>query len=158
MSRLLWICGMLVFVGCESTAREGQGTSPGIESEVTAFLESYRSALDRRDGALLATLYVSDGRFEWLEDGSVRYRAAEEIIASLASFPAGMRLVTDYDQTSIRHVGRDGASVTTAFRTTIGEADTAFEFSGVISMSLERGPSGWQIVSGHTSTADPDGR
>lgn len=128
------------------------------DAGVADFLKVYRTALDERDAAVLPTLYVDDERFEWLENGEVRYRSAEEVIASLASFPPEMRVESAYADTSVQCVGEDGAAVSMSFETTIGEGESAFAFTGAISMTLERSDEVWRIVNGHTSTHGDDDR
>ncbi len=160
--RHLLVVGVLALAACQPPADRLVDVSEDIVTEdtvaeVTAFLDSYRAALDGRDTLNLASFYSDDGRFVWLEDGEVRYRSAEEVAASLSSLPEGMKVSTDYDGTVIEPVGANAASATMQFLTTIGEGPSAFEFSGLISMVLERGPEGWQIVTGHTSTASPGG-
>jgi hypothetical protein len=158
-TRALTTLGIVALAACEPSPEpagneEGRGDAA---AEVGAFLETYRAALESRDTLAIPDLYVDDGRFIWLEDGEVRYRSAEDVATSLASLPAGMSLRTAYDETSIHPIGAEGASATMRFRTTIGEGSSAFEFGGVMSMALERGPGGWRIVAGHTSTASPQG-
>lgn len=150
--------GVLALATCQPPAELPDDAEADTVAEVTAFLDSYRAALDGRDTLRLASFYLDDGRFVWLEDGEVRYRSADEVAASLSSLPEGMVVSTDYDETVIEPVGADGASATMQFLTTIGEGPSAFEFGGVISMTLERGPEGWRIVTGHTSTASPEGQ
>ncbi|MEJ2541298.1 MAG: DUF3225 domain-containing protein [Gemmatimonadota bacterium] len=157
MRRVLSISTIVAFAACQPPAepREEEDGPVDVAAEVGVFLESYRAALDARDTLGLSDLYVDDGRFIWLEDGEVRYRSAADVATSLSSLPAGMSIRTEYDETSIRPVGAAGASATMRFLTTMGEGPSAFEFGGVISMTMERGPEGWRIVSGHTSTAAP---
>ena len=52
-------------------------------------------------------------------------------------------------------VGSDGARALLTFRTTLGEGEASFSFSGAMTLVLERGEEGWQIVGGHTSTPNP---
>lgn len=168
MKRFLLVMAVCGLVACQPSSPEGmtsdgtasEGTTADtlVGSEVTTFLEAYASALENRDTLLLPTMYVADGRFEWLEDGVVRYRSSDEILASLASFPAEARIHTEYTESSIRSVGTGVAVASMTFATTIGEGESGFRFGGVISMVLERDTVGWKIVAGHTSTANEGGR
>ena len=157
--RRLLAIGALSLAACSQPPADPPGDGPAdTVAEVTAFLDSYRAALDGRDTLALPSFYVDDDRFAWLEDGEVRYRSAAQVAASLSALPEGMSVRTAYDETVVRSVGADGATATMQFLTQIGEGPSAFEFGGVISMTLERGPDGWRIVTGHTSTASPQGR
>ena len=159
LKRRLLAIGALALTACSQPPADPPGDGPAdTVDEVTAFLDSYRAALDGRDTLALPSFYVGDGRFAWLEDGEIRYRSAAEVSASLSSLPEGMRVSTDYQGTIVQPVGAGVATATMQFLTQIGEGPSAFEFGGVISMTLERGPDGWRIVTGHTSTASPQGR
>lgn len=168
MKRFLLVIAVSGLVACQPSSPEGiasdgtasDGTTADalVESEVATFLDAYASALENRDTLLLPAMYVADGRFEWLEDGVVRYRSADEVLTSLASFPAEARIHTEYTDPSIRSVGTGVAVASMTFATTIGEGQGGFHFGGVISMVLERDTVGWKIVAGHTSTANEGGR
>lgn len=158
MKKVLAVSLVVWALGCGGTAEEGQSTSDDFEEAVAGFLDSYLLAIETRDAALLRTMYVADGRFEWIEDGEIRYRSADDVLAALASLPAEAAIRTDYDGREITPVGDGGASVSTRFRTVIGEGPAAFEFGGMMTMVLEKGPTGWRIVGGHASSARQDGR
>ena len=115
-------------------------------------------ALETRDAALIRPLYVDDGRFEWVEDGAIRYRSSDDILVGLAALPSDAAIRTEYEGREITPVGNGGARISTRFRTVIGEGSTAFEFGGMMTMVLEKGPSGWRVVGGHTSSPRQDGR
>jgi len=93
-----------------------------------------------------------------MEDGEIRYRSSDDILAGLAALPSDAAIRTEYDGREITPVGNAGARVSTRFRTVIGEGPTAFEFAGMMTMVLENGPTGWRVVGGHTSSARRDGR
>ena len=103
-------------------------------------------------------MYADDGRFEWIEDGEIRYRSSDDVLAGLAAFPSDAAIHTEYTGREIVPVGDAGARVSMAFRTVIGEGPSAFEFGGMMTMVLDKGPTGWRIVGGHTSSARQDGR
>ena len=124
-----------------------------LSDEVAGFLESYLLALETRDGASLRTFYADSDRFEWIEDGEIRYRSADEVLAGLAALPSDATIHTEYENRKVVPVGANGARVSARFRTVIGEGPAAFEFGGIMTMVLEKGPTGWRIVGGHTSSA-----
>ncbi len=158
MKKVFTVCVLLGAVGCGGIEEAGQPLSDNIEDEVASFLESYLSALETRDVALLRTLYAEDGRFEWIEDGEMRYRSPDDVLAGLAALPSDAAIRTEYHGRKIAAVGDAGARISMQFRTVIGEGQSAFEFGGMITMVLEKGPTGRCIVGGHTSSARQDGR
>ncbi len=149
------MCGL---AACGPDGERGQETSISLEEEVSSFLEAYQLAIDSRDIDVLRPLYVDDGRFEWVEDGLVRYRSADDVLAGLAGLPSDATVRTEYEGRTITSVGDAGATVSTSFRTVIGEGPSAFEFGGMMTTVLEKDQTGWRIISGHTSSASPDGR
>ncbi len=158
MKKVLTLCVVVGIFGCRGIENAGQPLVDDMEDEVASFLDIYLLALETRDVALIPTLYVDDGRFEWIEDGEIRYRSSDDILAGLAALPSDAAIRTEYDGREITRVGNAGARVSTRFRTVIGEGPTAFEFAGMMTMVLENGPTGWRVVGGHTSSARRDGR
>lgn len=66
----------------QSVEEPSRSLSAGAEEEVGKFLDSYRLAIEARDSPRLRTMYVDDGRFEWIEDGEIRYRSPDEVLAT----------------------------------------------------------------------------
>ena len=149
MKRVLAVFLMVGVLGC-GVVDEAR---PPLSDEVAGFLESYLLSLETRDGAALRTFYADGDRFEWIEDGEIRYRSADEVLAGLAALPSDAAIHTEYENRTVIPVGTDGARVSARFRTVIGEGPAAFEFGGMMTMVLEKGPTGWRIVGGHTSSA-----
>jgi len=139
----------------------GGGGAPEAEAaadapEVAAFLLRHLEALEARDSARLRQMYAP--RFVWLEDGAVRYRNVQEVLAGRDAFPAESRLRTVIGEVEALPAGPGAVHAWTPFATTLGEGPQAFTFSGVLSYVLERRPTGgWIIVGGHTSTDAPGG-
>ena len=158
MKKIFAVGILLGILGCGDIDEASQPPSEGVENEVERFLESYRLAVETRDGPLLRTLYVDDGRFEWIEDGAVRYRSPDEVLAALATIPSAAVMRTEYHGVEVAPVGDAGARVTFRFQTVFGEGSSVFEFGGMSSIVLEEGPTGWRIVGGHTSSSRPNGR
>jgi len=156
--RIVLVALMLWGTACAGEAGSGDpdGGDPGAETagsapEVAAFLLRHLEALEARDSAQLRQMYAPT--FVWLEDGAVRYRRVEELLASLESFPAETRLRTVIGEVEALPAGPGAVHAWTPFATTLGEGPEAFTFSGVLSYVLERRPTGgWIIVGGHTST------
>ena len=153
MQKALTVIFALAVFGCGEASRP---LSDGVENQVETFLESYRLAVGTRDTTVLRTMYVDDGRFEWIEDGELRYGSPDDVIAALATLPSDAVFITEYDGIEVAPVGATGARASMRFRTVMGEGSSAFEFGGMISVALEEGPTGWRIVAGHTSSSRPD--
>ena len=149
------LCGL---AACRGGGEGDQETSISLEDEVSSFLEAYQTAIDSRDIDVLRTLYVGDGRFEWVEDGSVRYRSPDDVLAAFSGLPPDAPVQTEYEGRTITSVGDAGAMVSMRFHTVVGEGPSAFEFGGMMTMVLEKGQSGWHIISGHTSSPRQGGR
>ncbi len=145
-------------LGCGDIEEASEPPSDGVENEVERFLDSYRLAVETRDGPLLRTMYVDDGRFEWIEDGEVRYRSPNEVLAALATLPNDAVMRTEYTGVEVVPVGDTGARVTFQFQTVFGQGPSVFEFGGMSSLVVEKTPTGWRIVGGHTSSSGPGGR
>jgi len=123
-----------------------------LKPEVATFLEGYLAAIGARDAAKIREAYVADDRFVWIEDGKVRYRRVEEVLSSLASFPADSPIRTELADLTVVPVGPSAAHAWASFKTTVGEGSKAFTFGGAISFVLERDGDRWRVVSGHTSS------
>jgi hypothetical protein len=123
-----------------------------LRDEVSAFLTGYFEAIGARDAAKIREAYVADDRFVWIEDGKVRYRRVEDVLSSLATFPADSPIRTELADLSVVSVGPVAAHAWATFKTTVGEGAKAFTFGGAISFVLEREGNKWRVVSGHTSS------
>ena len=93
MRNVLLGCIVVGVLGCGHSEEVGQPPSGNIDDEVASFLELYLGALETRDVALLETLYADDGRFEWIEDGQIRYRSPADVLAGLAALPSDASIV-----------------------------------------------------------------
>ncbi len=149
---------VLGILACGNIEEAPRPITDGIDDQLTRFLESYRLAIETRDTTALRAMYVDDGRFQWIEDGSVRYRSPDEVVAALGALSGDLVIHAEYDRTVIAPVGASGASASMGFRTVIGEGPSAYEFGGMISFVLEKGSTGWRIVGGHTSSSRSDSR
>lgn len=158
MKRAFALGVVLGILGCQVVEESNQSTAAAVSGEVENFLDSYRQAIEARDASALKKMYVEDDRFAWIEDGEVRYRSPEDILTGLAGLSSDVVIQTEYQDVEVSPVGNDGARAVMGFRTVIGEGPSAYRFGGIVSIVLEKSPSGWRIVSGHTSTPRPDPR
>ena len=124
-----------------------------VVADVRRALEAYQVAVDARDEAAIRDAYLSDGRFVWMEDGSVRYRSASAVLEALAAFPADVPLRTVYSGLEVVLLAPGAAHAWAEFTTTVGEGPGAYSFGGILSWVLVAGEDGrWRIAGGHTSS------
>ena len=145
------IVGVISLAGCATSDLDGSDPA-NMAPTVEAFLGQYLSALERHDEAAVRAAYVSDGRFSWIEDGRVRYRSVDEVLAGLRAIPRGARIRTELTGLTIVPLGSNGAHAWASFRTTIGSPPSGFAFAGALSFVLERNGQTWAIVGGHSSS------
>lgn len=143
--------------GCANGGTGERDDPVTLETEIERTIDAYVAALTARDVEALRDLYLSDGRFVWIEDGEVRYRSAEEVIAALSAFPVEMAIRTTLSDLTIVPAGENAAHAWARFETEIGEGEDAFSFSGSLSFVFERSDDGWRILGGHTSSSRPRG-
>lgn len=161
---VLPVCLVLVALllsACAPTEPTTEPTSPSppsppqvSESEVMALLERYAEAFAKEGGEdAIRSLYVTDDRFSWYEDGSERYPTVDAILAQVSQMPPGMTFTTEYSETRVVPLTDGLAQVRTAFQTQLNSQDGGgFSFGGAITMLVEKSPEGWKILSGHTSS------
>ncbi len=129
-----------------------------LDAEVKAFLKRWNAAIAEGNANAVRSAYADSPRFAWHEDGTLRYRSREEIVASLASFPPGTRVETELSSIDARPLADPYVHVSAAFRTRIAMPSGPFAFSGVFTATLERTADGLIFVDGHTSTKRPESR
>jgi hypothetical protein len=132
--------------------QQAPAPAPGVTEDVAAFLTDYLAAIGTRDATKIRAAYVADDRFVWIEDGKVRYRRADEVIAGLAMFPAGSAIRTELKDLTVVPVSQSAAHAWATFRTSVGEGVSGFTFGGAISLTLARHGASWKVVGGHTSS------
>lgn len=142
--------------GPDSRRRELDATTavPAIRQATAAYL----AAIARRDtGAVLGAL-PEDGRIIWIENGAVRYRSTDELLAGLSSIPLDATIETQFDSAQVHLLDAGAAHVWGAFRTTIGSPAMSYSFGGMISFFMYLDGEAWRISGGHVSSAEGDGR
>lgn len=144
-------CAAVFLVAC-APLPQAPASSSMLQDEVTAFLKAYSAAISSRDAARIRNSYVADDRFVWIEDGKVRYRKVDEVLAGLATFPAGSPIRTEFKDITVVPLSQSAAHAWATFRTSVGEGSTGFSFGGAISFALERQGTEWKVVGGHTSS------
>jgi len=153
---VLTLGGLLILSAACTSPDPNSSSGVDPANEVASFLNEYLAAIDARDSDIIGRAYVDDGRFVWIEDGEVRYRSADEILANLGSFPASSAIRTELSDLVVVPLGGAGAHAWATFSTTVGTGPGSFSFGGAISFVLERENGSWKLVGGHTSS--PTGR
>lgn len=148
-------CAAALLVAC-APLQPAPASAPRVAEEVSAFLTDYFAAIGNRDAARIRAACVADGRFAWIEDGKVRYRRVDDVIAGLAMFPADRAVRTELKDLTVVPVSQSAAHAWATFRTSVGEGSSGFAFGGAVSFTLEHQGASWKIVGGHTSS--PGGR
>lgn len=138
--------------GC-AAPRQRFGSPAVVDvSSVSSFLSGYLRAVEARDERAIRDSYVDSDRFAWVEDGRVRYRSADEVLAGLKAIPAATPIRTTLTDLVVVPLGGGAAHARATFATTIGIAPSAFTFGGAITFALEQQGGRWRIVAGHTSS------
>jgi hypothetical protein len=128
------------------------GATVDVAAEVKRFAARHREALQARDADALRAMYADTDRLRWYEDGALAYGSVDAVLEGLAALPRGVPMETRYRGLEVTVLAPDAAHLATSFETAVGEGEGAFTFKGWLTMVLQRGPEGWRIVSGHTST------
>ena len=148
----LAVCAAALLSACAPLQPAAPSSSAKLNDEVTMFLNDYVSAVSSRDSARIRSVYVTDDRFVWIEDGKVRYRNVADVLASLSTFPPGATIRTQLKDISVVPVGASAAHAWATFRTSVNQGSSGFAFGGAISLALERQGTSWKVVGGHTSS------
>jgi hypothetical protein len=119
---------------------------------VPVFLSRYLKAIEARDESTIRDSYSASERFAWIEDGKVRYRNADEVLAGLKSIPATTPIRTTLTDLVVVPLGSNAAHARATFATTMGTPPSTFSFGGAITFALEFQGGSWRIVAGHTSS------
>ena len=125
-----------------------------IDQGVRRLLDSWVTAFASRDLNDVRSILAADDRFVWLEDGEARYQSAEAVVAALASFPVDLAFTYRLENIQIVPVSNDMAWARMSHETEIRKGGVIVsEFSGVVSMLVERNGAQWRIVAAHTSNS-----
>lgn len=128
-------------------------TSPDSPSlAIAATFTQYAEAINTGNYSAAAAIYSNRADFLWVEDGAVRYESAQEAGASLASLADYGGVQFAFTTPRIVLLDNDVASLFTEHTTTIGSGNTAFTFSGAMTIIFVLEEDAWRIAGGHTSS------
>ncbi len=154
--RIWYVAACVMVGGCQAapSGRLGETQTAEIRTEVQAFLDRYVALLENGEWDSVGTLYADDPRFEWLEDGELRYPTTSMVREALRG--AGELLEGGSFQRSdveIVVLGPNAAHVTSRFSQVYRDTSGAeFPFDGVFSAVVIETEDGWRFLRGHTSS------
>lgn len=143
-------------LGCQADAGS-PGALAAATREARAAIEAYVDAVNALDLDSAGTFYSEANDFQWLEEGVIRYRSAEESRESLAGLGAMASSATlTLSDLTVTALGPEAAVATCHFVQEIGmNGGAGFSFSGAMTIVLRREGGRWLFVSGHTSSVSP---
>lgn len=151
------LLALVVLLGQGCTAPAPKLDDARVAGELHAFAKHYLTTMSGGEETNIRALFVPDERFRWDTDGRTVYRSAEDVLTALGQLK-GMKLVTRCrEDLEILVFSEQHGYVRCAFETEAqtADGDNSFRFEGILSMAMEKGPGGWQVLSGHTSTRRP---
>lgn len=127
-----------------------------MRDSVVEFLETFREHSSAGAWDSLLTLYADAPSFRWMEDGEVRYHSVDEIGNALANMPPGLRIESVHEDLEVTPLAPGLAWVVMRYQTAfVDSTGPTFSFRGGVTMVVEHGSSGWQILGGHASSPQP---
>lgn len=147
---------LLQTMNCGAAESSEIAPARNAQGAMQTFLNQWNAAIAAQDQQAIRATYVSDSRFQWFEDGALRYRSADEILGALGRFPPGTRIETKLSDVAAHELTDRLMHGSAKFQTRMILPDGQFEFDGVFTMLLERTEKGWKFLGGHTSTRRPE--
>ena len=134
--------------------RGGAGGAGDAGGEVRKMFAAYSRALNEADWTRVLTFYADDPRFEWIEDGEVRYPTKAALAPSFEAMRGtGSTIVFKTDPPHVAVLAPDVVALRTTFETTIvDKAGKPFTFGGLLTIDVIRTKDGWKFLRGHTSS------
>jgi hypothetical protein len=119
-----------------------------------AALTSWREAINALDADRVASHYLADSTFRWLEDGVVRYRHPLEVANAIRELAGTIRRTELLlDGTTLTPLAPGVVAVTTGFAQKVEDREGRVGgFAGAISAILVHREDGWVFQLGHTSS------
>lgn len=148
---LVLIPVILLFAACQPDSTR---SPQRIRTSVDSLLDEYRTSMTSGTVDDLMSVYSSDERFHWVEDGEVVYESAEEIRRALKGLRTQYPQATlDLSNTSITPLPPDHALITTQFEQSLADSTgEGFSFSGAMTITAVEEADGWRFLAGHTSS------
>jgi ketosteroid isomerase-like protein len=136
-------------------AQRAPAADPG--GEARAAFQKYAEVLNAADWPAVLSFYADDPRFEWIEDGEVRYASKDAIAPAFeAMVGTGSKIRYKAEPPRIAVLASNVVNLRTKFETTIiDKAGKAFTFGGMITIDMIKTKDGWKFLRGHTSASGP---
>ncbi|MBI1810127.1 MAG: nuclear transport factor 2 family protein [Gemmatimonadetes bacterium] len=160
MRRFLVLLSSVLFVAAplQAQRRAGGPPAPGgdVGGEVRSTFAAYSRALNAADWTRVITFYADDPRFEWVEDGEVRYPSKDALAQSFdAMRETGSTIVFKTEPPHVAVLGPGVAALRASFETTIVDKEgKPFTFGGLLTIDVIKTAEGWKFLRGHTSSAN----
>lgn len=131
-----------------------------IVDSVNGMLTNWRAAIASRDADRLVRFYAADQRFRWIEDGAVRYTTPSQLAdAYHVMIPTVRAIELTLDNPAVTPLAPGTALVTTGFAEKVTDNSGVITgFAGELSLLVIHADSGWQFLSGHTSSVPREGK
>jgi ketosteroid isomerase-like protein len=136
-------------------AQRAPAADPG--GEARAAFQKYSEVLNAADWPAVLSFYANDPRFEWIEDGEVRYASKDAIAPAFeAMVGTGSKIRYKTEPPHIAVLAPNVVNLRTKFETTIIDKDgKRFTFGGMITIDMIKTRDGWKFLRGHTSASGP---
>jgi hypothetical protein len=148
-----------VVAGCVADPGSAQSAvTPAHAAAMTdsarAALTSWREAINALDADRVASHYLADSTFRWLEDGVVRYRHPLEVANAIRELAGTIRRTELLlDGTTLTPLAPGVVAVTTGLAQKVEDREGRVGgFAGAISAILVHREDGWVFQLGHTSS------
>ena len=139
-------------LGTQLGAQRAPGADPGGEARAT--FTKYKEVLNAADWPSVLRFYADDPRFEWIEDGEVRYASKDAIapaFEAMVGTGSKIRYVTEPPRIAV--LAPNVVNLRTKFETTIIDKDgKPFAFGGMITIDMIKTTNGWKFLRGHSSS------
>lgn len=148
---------LAVLAGCAAPGTElTEAHRAAIVDSVASTLAAFRDAVGAMNPDSVASFYVADTTFRWVEEGTIRYRGRGEIAAALReAAPYMHNTVLLHDGTVITPLAPGVASVVTGFAQRFtNQAGETGGFAGALTAVMVHREGRWQFLAGHASSAD----
>jgi ketosteroid isomerase-like protein len=139
-------------LGAPLSAQRAPVADPGGEARAT--FTKYKEVLNAADWPAVLSFYADDPRFEWIENGEVRYASKDAIapaFEAMVGTGSKIRYVTDPPRIAV--LAPSVVNLRTKFETTITDKDgKPFTFGGMITIDMIKTVTGWKFLRGHISS------
>ena len=136
-------------------SQRAPAADPG--GEARAAFHKYSEVLNAADWPAVLSFYADDPRFEWIEDGEVRYASRDAIAPAFeAMLATGSKIRYKAEPPRVAVLAPNVVNLRTKFETTIiDNTGKPFTFGGMITIDMIKTKDGWKFLRGHTSASGP---